>query len=78
MKAGIMIRTKTRECGSLKFDPKCNVCGKTNYPMAGWDIEGDDSDDAANTWVGEEAWICLDCIEELGFDLHHYEEGEDE
>ena len=63
---GIMIRTQTRECGTLKFDPICDVCGKTgNYPMVGWDI------------VEETAWICLDCIEELGFDLHHYEENEE-
>lgn len=64
----IRIQTKTRESGDLKFDPECDLCDKTNYPMAGWDCK----DDLA------EVWICLDCMEAAVFDMHHYEEEEEE
>ncbi len=63
---GIMIRTETRESGNLKFDPTCQCCKKVgNYPMAGWDVDE------------TPFWICLECIEEVGFILHHYEKPEE-
>ncbi len=63
---GLMIRTEPRKCGDLVFHIDCNACGKRDsYPMAGWDL------------VEDTFWICLDCIEEVGFTLHHYEKPEE-
>jgi hypothetical protein len=63
----IRIRTQTLKSGTIEFDPICDLCNKKgNYPMAGWDK------------MEEETWICLDCLEELGFKLHHYEENDNE
>lgn len=64
---GLRIRTQTRKCGTLKFDPKCDLCKETKYPMTGWDCENEG-----------ETWVCLDCIEKVGFTVHHYEETEDD
>ncbi len=63
---GLRIRTETRSCGSLKFDPKCDLCKKTKYPMAGWDCKNEG-----------ETWACIDCLETTVFEVHHYEKPEE-
>jgi hypothetical protein len=52
---------------TIKYE--CDICKKDNYPMASWST---DDDPFIHTI------ICLDCIEKIGFDLHHYEEPEEQ
>jgi hypothetical protein len=47
-------------------EPSCNLCSNPNMPVVVWAVSPD-----------SDAIICLECLEHIGFTLHHHEEKEE-